>query len=65
MSLVANTRAMAGSQRMKRLRSGLASLSLARRFLLVSLALVVVGGVSLGWVLGQLIQTSAINNTTS
>ena len=50
---------------LRRLRSGLASLSLARRFLLVSLALVVVGGAALGWVLGQLIETSAINNTTS
>ena len=64
-SLVAKIRARAGGQRWRRIRSGLANLSLARRFLLVSLALVVVGGVSLGWVLGQLIQTSAINNTTS
>ncbi len=64
-SLVAKIRARASGQRMGRLRSGLANLSLARRFLLVSLAVVVVGGVSLGWVLGQLIETSAINNTTS
>ena len=46
-------------------RFGLADLSLARRFLLVSLALVVVGGAALAWVLGQLIETSAINRTTS
>jgi len=64
-SLVAKTRARASSRTVMRLRSGLARLSLARRFLLVSLALVVVGGVSLGWVLGQLIATSAINDTTS
>jgi hypothetical protein len=44
---------------------GLANLSLARRFLLVSLVLVVTGGVAVAWVLGQLIETSAINNTTS
>jgi len=50
---------------LRSLRFGLANLSLARRFLIVSLALVVVGGVSLGWVLGQLIETSAINDTTS
>jgi hypothetical protein len=47
------------------MRSALANLSLARRFLLVGLAVVVVGGASLGWVLGQLIETSAINDTTS
>jgi hypothetical protein len=44
---------------------GLADLSLARQFLLVSLVLVVVGGAALAWVLGQLIETSAINRTTS
>jgi len=48
-----------------RLRFGLANLSLARRFLLVSLVLVVVGGAAVAWVLGQLIETSAINRTTS
>jgi signal transduction histidine kinase len=64
-SLVAKIRARVGGHIRGRLRSGLANLSLARRFLLVSLALVVVGGASLGWVLGQLIETSAINNTTS
>jgi signal transduction histidine kinase len=50
---------------MRRLRPVLANLSLARRFLLVSLALVVVGGATVAWVLGQLIETSAINRTTS
>jgi signal transduction histidine kinase len=50
---------------MRRLRSALANLSLARRFLLVSLAVVVVGGAAVAWVLGQLIETSAINRTTS
>jgi len=50
---------------MRRLRSVLGNLSLARRFLLVSLAVVVVGGAALAWVLGQLIETSAINRTTS
>jgi signal transduction histidine kinase len=50
---------------MGRLRSALAHLSLARRFLLVSLAVVVVGGAAVAWVLGQLIETSAINRTTS
>ena len=49
----------------RRLRFGLDSMSLARRFLLVSLALVVVGGAAMAWVLGQLIETSAINRTTS
>ncbi len=48
----------------RRLRFGRADLSLARRFLLVSLAVVVVGGAVLAWVLGQLIETSAINRTT-
>ena len=50
---------------MGRLRSALGHLSLARRFLLVSLAVVVVGGAAVAWVLGQLIETSAINRTTS
>jgi signal transduction histidine kinase len=50
---------------LRRLWFGLANLSLARRFLLVSLALVVVGGAAVAWVLGQLIETSAINRTTS
>ena len=63
--LAAKTRAGVPGLRLRRLRFGLANLSLARRFLLVSLALVIVGGASLGWVLGQLIETSAINNTTS
>jgi signal transduction histidine kinase len=40
-------------------------MSLARRFLLVSLVLVVVGGAAVAWALGQLIETSAINRTTS
>ena len=44
---------------------GIANLSLARQFLLVSLAVVVVGGVAVAWLLGQLIETSAINRTTS
>ena len=50
---------------MRRIRSALAHLSLARRFQLVSLAVVVVGGATVAWVLGQLIETSAINRTTS
>jgi signal transduction histidine kinase len=50
---------------MRLLGSALANLSLARRFLLVSLAVVVVGGAAVAWVLGQLIETSAINRTTS
>jgi len=59
--------ARAGVRRLtwRRIRSGLDSVSLARRFLLVSLALVVVGGAAVAWVLGQLIETSAINETTS
>jgi signal transduction histidine kinase len=64
-SLATGARARVRRLTLRRLRFGLANLSLARRFLLVSLALVVVGGVSLGWVLGQLIETSAINDTTS
>ena len=48
-----------------RLRFGLLHLSLAQRFLLVGLVVVVVGGASVAWVLGQLIETSAINRTTS
>ena len=64
-SLATGARAWVRRLTLRRLRFGLAGLSLARRFLLVSLALVVVGGVSLGWVLGQLIETSAINDTTS
>jgi signal transduction histidine kinase len=50
---------------LRRLWFALVNLSLARRFLLVSLVLVVTGGVAVAWVLGQLIETSAINNTTS
>ena len=49
----------------RRLLFRLSNLSLARRFLLVSLALVVVGGAAVAWVLGQLIETSAMNRTTS
>jgi signal transduction histidine kinase len=43
----------------------MAGLSLARRYLLVSLVVVAVGGVVVAYVLGQLIETSAINRTTS
>jgi signal transduction histidine kinase len=43
----------------------IAGLSLARRYLLVTLVVVVVGGVVVAYVLGQLIETSAINRTTS
>jgi signal transduction histidine kinase len=50
---------------LRRLWFALSNLSLARRFLLVSLALVVVGGAAVAWVLGQLIETSAMNRTTS
>ena len=64
-SLATGARARVRRPTWRSLRFGLANLSLARRFLIVSLALVVVGGVSLGWVLGQLIETSAINDTTS
>jgi signal transduction histidine kinase len=64
-SLATGARARVRRPTLRSLRFGLANLSLARRFLIVSLALVVVGGVSLGWVLGQLIETSAINDTTS
>jgi signal transduction histidine kinase len=62
---VARVRDTAAGRRIGRLRSALANLSLARRFLLVSLVLVVVGGAAVAWVLGQLIETSAINRTTS
>lgn len=48
-----------------RLRFGLTNLSLARRFLLVSLVVVGVGGAAVAYLLGQLIETSAINRTTS
>ncbi len=64
-SPVARARARVGRSRLRRAASGLSNLSLARRFLLVSLALVVVGGAAVAWVLGQLIETSAINRTTS
>ena len=64
-NLIAKVRARAGGYRMRRLRSALTNLSLARRYLLVSLAVVVVGGATVAWVLGQLIETSAINRTTS
>lgn len=64
-SLAAKARAGVRRLRLGRLRFGLANLSLARRFLLVSLVLVVVGGAAVAWVLGQLIETSAINRTTS
>lgn len=42
-----------------------AGLSLARRYLLISLLIVVLGGALVAYVLGQLIETSAINRTTS
>jgi signal transduction histidine kinase len=64
-SLAARIGAGAGGPGSRRLRFGRADLSLARRFLLVSLAVVVIGGTVLAWVLGQLIETSAINRTTS
>ena len=54
-----------GSRLTRRPRLDLAGLSLARRFLLVSLVVVVVGGGTVAYVLGQLIETSAINRTTS
>jgi signal transduction histidine kinase len=43
----------------------LSGLSLARRYLLLSLAFVVIGGGVVALALGQLIETSAINRTTS
>ena len=49
----------------RRPRFDLAGLSLARRYLLLSLVVVVVGGGVVAYVLGQLIETSAINRTTS
>jgi signal transduction histidine kinase len=64
-SLAAKVGAQAGGRKLRRLRSSLANLSLARRFLLVSLTVVVVGGAAVAWTLGQLIETSAINRTTS
>lgn len=42
-----------------------AGLSLARRYLLLSLVIVVVGGAIVAYALGLLIETSAINRTTS
>ena len=62
---VARLGATVVGRRLRRIRSDVANLSLARRFLLVSLVVVVVGGATVGWVLGQLIETSAINRTTS
>ncbi len=44
---------------------GLAGLSLAGRYLLLSLVIVVIGGGIVAFALGQLIETSAINRTTS
>ncbi len=44
---------------------GLAGLPLARRYLLLSFVFVVVGGGIVAYSLGQLIETSAINRTTS
>jgi signal transduction histidine kinase len=43
----------------------LSGLSLARRYLLLSLVFVVIGGGVVAFALGQLIETSAINRTTS
>ena len=64
-SLVTKARGRVPGLGPRRPRFVLANMSLARRFLLVSLALVVVGGAAMAWVLGQLIETSAINRTTS
>jgi signal transduction histidine kinase len=47
------------------LRPDYEGLSLARRYLLVSLLIVVVGGAIVAYALGLLIETSAINRTTS
>lgn len=44
---------------------GLAGMPLARRYLLVSLVFVVIGGGVVAFALGQLIESSAINRTTS
>jgi signal transduction histidine kinase len=63
--IAAKPRARLRAPGWRRLRHGLANMSLARRFLLVSLILVVVGGAATAWALGQLIETSAINRTTS
>jgi signal transduction histidine kinase len=63
--LVALVRRRTRGLGLDRLRSGVSGMSLARRFLLVGLAVVVVGGASVAYLLGQLIETSAINRTTS
>lgn len=44
---------------------GLAGLSMARRYLLLSLVFVIVGGGVVAYALGRVIETSAINRTTS
>jgi signal transduction histidine kinase len=49
----------------RRPRFDLAGLSMARRYLLLSLVFVVVGGGIVAYALGQLIETSAISRTTS
>lgn len=49
---------------LRRVQSAAGGLTLARRFLLVSLVVVIGAGLSVGWLLGQLIETSAINRTT-
>jgi signal transduction histidine kinase len=64
---VANPTAVAGSaaRGVRSLGSRLTNLSLAQRFLMVGLLVIVVGGGAVAWLLGQLIETSAINRTTS
>ena len=64
-SLVAKVDPRARGRSLWRRRFGLAGLSLARRFLLVGLVVVVFGGTAVAYLLGQLIETSAINNTTT
>ena len=55
----------AASAASKGSRFDLSGLSLARRYLLLSLVVVVLGGGVVAYALGQLIETSAINRTTA
>ncbi len=58
-------RLAAGRPALRRPHFDLAGLSMARRYLLLSLVFVIVGGGVVAYALGQLIETSAINRTTS
>jgi signal transduction histidine kinase len=67
MTLAGDVRRRLGALRPRARRSifDLAGLPLARRYLLLSLVIVVIGGGVVAYALGQLIETSAINRTTS